>query len=70
MKLYTDRDMISVLKDVGLWEILCGISLAQAHAGDDTSAHIRRGSQRSQTSGLSIITHVQHRPLLESFLRT
>lgn len=30
MQQYTDRDMIRVLKDVGLWEILCGISLSNA----------------------------------------
>ena len=30
MQQFTDRDMIRVLKDVGLWEILCGISLSNA----------------------------------------
>lgn len=39
MKQYTDRDMISVLKHVRLWEILCGISLAQPKADDESSQH-------------------------------
>ena len=31
---FSDRDMIRVLKDVHLWEILCGISLSQAKEGE------------------------------------
>ena len=30
MRQFSDRDMIRVLKDVGLWEILCGISLSNS----------------------------------------
>ena len=35
MQQFSDRDMIRVLKDVGLWEILCGISLS--HSKDEES---------------------------------
>ena len=33
---FTDRDMIRVLKDVRLWEILCGISLSHAKEEEES----------------------------------
>lgn len=33
---YSDRDMIRALKDVHLWEILCGISLSQAKEEEES----------------------------------
>ena len=42
MQQFTDRDMIRVLKDVGLWEILCGISLSNAK--DEESPRVASSS--------------------------
>lgn len=32
--LHSDRDMMSVLKDVGLWDILAGLSLSRSKASE------------------------------------
>ena len=47
MERHTERDMIRVLKDVGLWEILCGISLSHAKEEEESP---RYGPSRQATS--------------------
>lgn len=32
LELHSDRDMMSLLKDVGLWDILAGLSLSRSKA--------------------------------------
>ena len=50
MGLHSDRDMMALLKDVGLWDILAGLSLSRSKAaGQPIPASIPRPSSAASS---------------------
>lgn len=56
--LHTDRDMMSLLKDVGLWDILAGLSLSRFKAaGQPIPASIPYASSAASSLPIGLTPH-------------